>query len=154
MTKIFIVDDAAAYRDSLHRLLSLCGFEVAAAGGGPETAALVADFRPDVLLLDWRPDDRGDALRWIEQMRQGGADFPVVVASGYPCSRRESRLAGLTHVFRLTKPYSASALLATIETATGCPMPEPAKRAPARRNEKAVSGQIGPRRSVKSPVRE
>ena len=154
MTKILIVDDAAAYRDSLHCLLSLCGFDVAAAGGGPKAEALVADFRPDVLLLDWKLDEQGDELRWIERMREGGGDIPVIVASGYPCSRRESRLAGLSRVFRLTKPYSADALLATIETAAGCPLPEPAMRVPGRRNEKAISGRMGPRRGVKTPVRE
>ena len=154
MTKIFIVDDAAAYRDSLHRLLSLCGFEVAAAGSGPRTDALIADFHPHVLLLDWRLDEHGDGLPWIERLRQSGADFPLIVASGCPCSRREARLAALPQVFCLAKPYSSEALLATIEAATGCALREPAMRSAAEKQGESGSRKKRPRRALKTPVRD
>ena len=46
MTRILIVDDDAAYRNSLRTLLDLCGFETQVAAGARRSNALADESRP------------------------------------------------------------------------------------------------------------
>ena len=50
--RILVVDDEASIRDLVTTALEFVGFEVAAAADGMRGLAAVADFAPDLVLLD------------------------------------------------------------------------------------------------------
>ena len=118
MTRILIVDDDAAYRNSLRTLLDLCGFETQVAADADEAIRLADQLRPDLLVIDWMLNDYVDGLEVARMLRAGGLRAPLVVISGYPSSRIESQIAALPRAQFLPKPFSTEVLLATIETAT------------------------------------
>jgi CheY-like chemotaxis protein len=50
--RVLVVDDYAATRAALRRLLLRWGYEVREAGDGPEALREAGEFRPDAVLLD------------------------------------------------------------------------------------------------------
>ena len=52
MPKILVVDDSAAQRYSLSRMLKQCGHQVLEADSGEMALQLAADERPQVILMD------------------------------------------------------------------------------------------------------
>lgn len=67
-SKILLVDDDANARMILNRVLAKSGYEVKEASNGREALETVADFKPDVMLVDWMmPEMDGEQLaKWIK----------------------------------------------------------------------------------------
>jgi DNA-binding response OmpR family regulator len=117
MTRVLIVDDDAAYRDSLRSLLGLCGLEAAVAANGDEALKTAAAFTPDVLVIDWLLSNHVDGFDVIQALRTSGLTAPVIVISGYPSTPIKAQLKALPGVQFLTKPFPPKVLLAAIEAA-------------------------------------
>ena len=117
MTKVLIVDDDAAYRDSLQSLLGLHGLEAAVAATGDEALKTAAMFKPDVLVIDWLLSNHVDGFDVIQALRASGLTSPVILISGYPSPPLKAHLESLPDVQFLTKPFPPKVLLAAIETA-------------------------------------
>ena len=94
---VLVVDDDARVRAGLSRLLRATGFSVTDAADGQEALARLAEFTPDLVLLDLvMPDIDGfEVLRHIRSEPRS-ATIPVIMlsASSDPTVRRQAADAG------------------------------------------------------------
>jgi two-component system, OmpR family, response regulator MprA len=109
--RILVVDDDRAVRESLRRSLSFNGYSVELAHDGVEALDMIADDRPDALVLDVMMP-RLDGLEVCRQLRSTGDDLPILVLTA-----RDSvseRVAGLDAGADdyLPKPFALEELLA------------------------------------------
>jgi len=120
-----IIDDEPDTTTYLSALLSDHGWRVRSANRADEGLALLAQDRPDVLLLDLMMPDRG-GLSVLVAVRKDSAlaGMPIVVVSGI-----QQTLTADYHAFLgrfkhfhpdayLDKPIDAQQLLATLEALT------------------------------------
>jgi DNA-binding response OmpR family regulator len=117
MARVLIVDDEPAYRQSLRLLVPCEGFEVETAATGEEAFDIARRFVPDVLVVDWMLNDRGDGLGVAETLRAAHPGLRVVVITGYPTASLESRVHASSSIQFLTKPFTLSDLTTAIHKA-------------------------------------
>ncbi|MCO1593891.1 response regulator transcription factor [Micromonospora sp. RHAY321] len=111
--RILVVDDEAAVRDALSRLLRFEGYEVCLAADGASGLAEVRDRKPDAVILDVAMPGQ-DGLSVCRALRGDGNLVPVLMLTA-----RESvgdRVAGLDAGADdyLVKPFASQELLARI----------------------------------------
>ncbi|MGY2485485.1 PAS domain-containing hybrid sensor histidine kinase/response regulator [Cupriavidus sp. CP313] len=109
--RVLVVDDNADSADSMAELLGLLGHEARAAHGGQQALDMVAEFRPDCVLLDLEmPDMSGFEV--LPALRQAcgprAVQFLALTGHGTAEDQRRSELAGF-HA-HLTKPLAIEAL--------------------------------------------
>ncbi|HEY5678070.1 MAG TPA: response regulator, partial [Myxococcales bacterium] len=114
--RILLVDDNGDALEMLTELLRGAGHEVRSVSDGPSALEALADFRPEMAILDIglpAMDGYDLAARLRERL---GPEAPVLVAlSGYgqEADRQRSQAAGFA--LHLIKPVEAREILATIE---------------------------------------
>jgi two-component system cell cycle response regulator DivK len=112
---ILVVEDQEDNRQILYDLLGHAGYELAAAKSGKEALAVVAAWRPDLILMDMRlPDIDGyEATRHIKS-DPDLRSIPIIAVTSYALSGDEAkgRQAGCDAY--VTKPYSTRQLLAKV----------------------------------------
>ena len=110
-----ICDDDAALGALLKHVLSKHGFEVRTASDGQEGLELLAEARPDLLLLDLAMPHR-DGLAVLEALKtfEGKRPYTVVVSSheAGPKLEKASEL-GAQEVWK--KPFNAAELIKRVE---------------------------------------
>jgi DNA-binding response OmpR family regulator len=122
MTRILVVDDDAAFRFALTRLLTQSGYEVCTADDGSEGLRCMAQSRPDVLLVDiYMPQQ--DGIETIRLVHRAFPQVPIIAMSG-GTARHEpgnvlmaARKFGAQYTF--TKPFAPEVLLAALQTIRG-----------------------------------
>jgi CheY-like chemotaxis protein len=106
MARVLIVDDNDDVRESFDVVCEFWGHETATAADAGEALALVAAFKPDVVLLDLGlPGDLGgaDVSRRIRQT--DGCDVFIIALTGWTRARdREQALASGVDVVTLKPP--------------------------------------------------
>ena len=117
MTKILIVDDEPACRDSLCLLLSLESFEVEVAADGRAALEVATRQHPDVLLVDWMLDDHQDGLQVAEAIRAINPKLQTIVITGFPTPELEARVKAATATELLEKSSRPGDLLAAVKRA-------------------------------------
>jgi signal transduction histidine kinase/DNA-binding NarL/FixJ family response regulator len=113
--RLMVVDDLAANRDLLVRLLQPLGFELAEAGGGEEALARAAEFRPDLILMDMlMPDMDGlEATRRLLAVPDFAALRIVIVSANATAQDRAASSAAGACGF-VPKPIAHDQLLAEV----------------------------------------
>jgi PAS domain S-box-containing protein len=109
--RVLLVDDNADAAASLSLLLQLGGHTTQVAHSGSEALRLVAEFKPDIVLLDLGlPGMNGyEVARAIRARPELGRPFLVAVTGwGAPEDRLKSKQAGLDE--HLTKPVDISVI--------------------------------------------
>src|SRR3974390_2980385 len=81
-SRILVIDDEAAIRDSLRMTLEYEGYEFVGAATGQEGLALAEREAPDLILLDVKMPGM-DGLEVLERLRNMNDALPVVVISGH-----------------------------------------------------------------------
>ena len=81
-SRILVIDDEAAIRDSLKMTLEYEGYEFLGAATGHEGLALVERESPDLVLLDVKMPGM-DGLEVLDRIRAINDALPVVVVSGH-----------------------------------------------------------------------
>src|SRR5579864_5766328 len=81
-SRVLVIDDEAAIRDSLRMTLEYDGYEVIGAATGQEGLALAEREAPDLVLLDVKMPGM-DGLEVLERLRNMNEALPVVVISGH-----------------------------------------------------------------------
>ncbi len=112
-TRLVVVDDDRAVRESLRRALELEGYEVDLAEDGAEALARVAAASPDAIVLDVAMPDV-DGLTVCRTLREAGNRVPILMLTA-----RESvgdRVTGLDSGADdyLVKPFALDELLARL----------------------------------------
>ena len=113
---VAVVDDEAAVRVALRRLLCLAGYTAVTCSSGEEFIDSLAHRRPDCVLLDVHMAGL-TGLEVQARLQAEGIALPVVfiTASDNPEVARSALEAGGLRVLR--KPFSNAELLAAIEFA-------------------------------------
>ena len=113
---VHVLDDDAAVRRAMSRLLLAAGFEVSAHGTTAEFLHAVRDDAPGCLLLDVRMPD-GSGLDLLERLPALAPLLSVVIMTGYGDVRSSVRAMKLGAIDFLTKPISEETLVDAISAA-------------------------------------
>src|SRR4249919_2372668 len=81
-SRILVIDDEAAIRDSLRMTLEYEGYEFLGAATGQEGLALAEREAPDLVLLDVKMPGM-DGIEVLERLRHMNDALPVIVISGH-----------------------------------------------------------------------
>lgn len=85
--RVVIVDDQALVRHGIRTLLEIAGFDVVGeAADGESAVPMIAELRPDVVLLDLRMP-RGDGLWTLGELREREIEVPVLVLTTFDDDR-------------------------------------------------------------------
>jgi CheY-like chemotaxis protein len=116
MRKILITEDNPVNRELLHELLEARGYVVEEAGNGQEALQMIAQSRPDALLLDLNMPVL-DGFATVRKIREDAAisSLPVLAVTAYAMrgDREKTLEAGFDGY--LSKPINPSALDAELE---------------------------------------
>ena len=114
--RIAVVDDDAAVRKALLRLLETASYDVQTFGGAGEFIGALADNVPDCALIDLQmPDMSGLELQ--RYLNRAGVDIVTIVITAHdePGSRERCMAAGAAAY--LIKPLRKAALVTAINAA-------------------------------------
>ena len=121
--RVLIVDDSAAMRGFIGRVLELSGLETAAvleAGDGHEALSVLERDWVDVILSDINmPGMNGE--EFVRRLSESGVtdSIPVIIVSTDSTPVRREQLAALGARGYLAKPFAPEALRAEIERVLG-----------------------------------
>jgi signal transduction histidine kinase/ActR/RegA family two-component response regulator len=114
--RVIVVDDEPDVRTATAAMLERAGATVLALESGASMEEAIAEFRPDVLVLDiGMPGEDGYSLiRRIRRLPSWSGGIPAVSLTAH--ARDEDRQRALNHGFQahLAKPVNVGLLLATI----------------------------------------
>ncbi|HSG90157.1 MAG TPA: Hpt domain-containing protein [Pseudomonadales bacterium] len=113
---VMVVDDSVTVRKVTTRLLERKGFEVTVAKDGVEAVAMLAEMKPDVMLLDIEMP-RMDGFEVATHVRNDArlADLPIIMISSRTGDKHRERAEGIGVDRFLGKPFQEAELLSTIE---------------------------------------
>ena len=110
--RVLVVDDDAAVRAAMKRVLETAGYEVALAQDGEEATAQFLPEQTDLLLLDLNlPSHSGWDV--FERLTTRYPLVPVIIITGMPNQFPTAIAAGVSAL--MEKPIEPTALLQTID---------------------------------------
>ena len=115
LRQILIVEDERPIREMIAFALKRSGFEVREAEDSQSARVLLADRRPDLLLVDWMlPDMSGLELTRLVKRETATRDLPVIMLTAR--AAESDKVAGLDGGADdyVTKPFSPRELLSRI----------------------------------------
>jgi two-component system, NtrC family, nitrogen regulation response regulator NtrX len=114
-SRILVIDDEAAIRDSLRMIIEYEGYEFIGASSGPEGITLVERESPDLVFLDIKMPgmDGFDVLERIKAV----SDVPVVMISGHGTGATGADAVRRGAFDFIDKPPDTDRLLVTIQNA-------------------------------------
>lgn len=114
-SRILLVDDESAITDNLAPFLSRSGFAVAVVSDGAEALERLADFRPDLIVLDVLMP-RLDGREVLRRLRRAGNWIPVILLTqvGESAERAMALEEGADDY--LNKPFDPHELVARIRS--------------------------------------
>jgi two-component system nitrogen regulation response regulator NtrX len=116
-SRILVIDDEAAIRDSLKMTLEYAGYEFVGAATGQEGLALAERDAPDIVLLDIKMPGM-DGMDVLSRLRQMSDTTPVVMISGHGTTATAVEAIKRGAADFLDKPFeSTDRLLVTIANA-------------------------------------
>lgn len=112
---VMVVDDSVTVRKVTSRLLERHGMSVLTAKDGVDAMALLAEHRPDVLLLDIEMP-RMDGFEVATRIRQDQRlkDLPIIMITSRSGHKHRDRAMAIGVNEYLGKPYQESLLLQSI----------------------------------------
>ena len=113
--RILLVEDEAPIRQMLVFNLSRAGFDVAEAADCATARRLIADTRPDLLLVDWMlPDSSGLELTRALRREDANRELPIILLTAK--AEEQNKISGLDSGADdyITKPFSPKELIARI----------------------------------------
>ena len=113
--RILVVEDEAAIRQMISFNLARAGFDVAEAEDCGSARSMIADQRPDLVLVDWMlPDATGLELTRSLRRDSANRDLPIIMLTAR--AEERDKITGLDSGADdyITKPFSPRELLARI----------------------------------------
>jgi two-component system response regulator MprA len=112
-SRVLVVDDDRAVRESLRRSLEFNGYDVSLASDGAEALASIGRQSPDALVIDVMMP-RLDGIETTRALRTAGNDLPILVLTARDSvgDRVDGLDAGADDY--LTKPFALDELLARL----------------------------------------
>lgn len=110
---VLVVDDDSQFRETLVKLLSLRGFETAAASSGPAALERLKGKKYTFLLADMKMPDM-DGLKLIEQVHQNYPDTSIIAMTGYAEGYRYIDVINAGASDFIKKPFESEELEAKV----------------------------------------
>jgi len=114
--RILLADDEDTFRCATAELLRRRGYACDGAADGGSAAALLAERRHDLLIVDIRMQGNRD-LEVIAGLRRAGDSIPVVIVTGYPSLATAIKAVDLRVGAYLVKPVDFEDLLERVRLA-------------------------------------
>lgn len=114
--KILIVDDDAATREMVARLLTYEGYDTVTAADVPAAMHLLAESQPDLLITDIRLD----TYNGLHLIAMAPTPIPAIVLTGFadPAIQADARRLGAEYLVKPVSPATLCAIVArTLATA-------------------------------------
>ena len=105
---ILVVDDDQQVRATITRGLSALGYEVRDAAGGADALALIAEKKPQLVVLDYMMPGM-DGAETAREIAKVDPDLPVIFSTGHAALRALRQAAG-EGVSILEKPFTLAEL--------------------------------------------
>lgn len=115
--RVLIIEDEASAREASRRYLEFMGFIVETAASASEAESTAADFRPQVVVCDWRLAGARDGIDVARSMKTS-YDARIIFVTAYPLDELKDRTADMGVNRYLRKPISLTALADTINDLT------------------------------------
>ncbi|MBI3493980.1 MAG: sigma-54-dependent Fis family transcriptional regulator, partial [Acidobacteria bacterium] len=115
-SRILVIDDEAAIRDSLRMTLEYEGYECIGAATGQEGLALVERETPDLVLLDVKMPGM-DGLEVLDRLRNMNETLPVVVVSGHGSISTAVEATKKGAFDFIEKPFASERVLVSLRNA-------------------------------------
>src|SRR5881394_1243980 len=115
-SRILVIDDEAAIRDSLRMTLEYEGYEFIGAATGQEGLALAERESPDLVLLDVKMPGM-DGLEVLDRLRSMNDGIPIVVISGHatvPTAVEATKKGAFDFI---EKPFASDRVLVSLRNA-------------------------------------
>jgi two-component system nitrogen regulation response regulator NtrX len=90
--RLLLVDDEEEFRNSAGRALERQGFALTEAESGERAIEILADFRPDVVVLDLKMQGM-DGIATLQRIRESDENLPVIILTGH--GSYEDALSGI-----------------------------------------------------------
>jgi len=123
--EILVVDDDADIRDSLQLILERDGYAVRSAANGSQARDLLAEWQPDLVILDVMMDTDTEGFDVAHELRAGGtlAETPIILLTSFLEKVRETGPEQFQTIlgepwparWLFEKPIDSAKLLAKIE---------------------------------------
>lgn len=113
MKRILVIDDDKDITALLQRFLTKNGYEVQIAWSGSEGMEKLIDFKPDLVMSDYRLDDMTGA-DLLTKIKDINAQIPVLIITGYSDLKTAVSVIRLGAVDYITKPLLPEEILYTI----------------------------------------
>ena len=115
-SRILVIDDEAAIRESLKMTLEYEGYDVASAPTGPEGLTLAEREAPDLVLLDVKMPGM-DGIEVLERLRSLNDTLPVIVISGHGTISTAVEATKKGAYDFIEKPFSSEKVLVSLRNA-------------------------------------
>jgi CheY-like chemotaxis protein len=116
IARVMVVDDEPQIVAVLGELLAELGYATRSAMTGPEALRLVAEFQPDVVLLDLAlPEIRGEIV--LEQIHRTSPHVPVIMVTGNDDPDVARRTLAQGAFDYIAKPFTIGRLQQVLEAA-------------------------------------
>jgi two-component system nitrogen regulation response regulator NtrX len=115
-SRILVIDDEAAIRDSLRMTLEYEGYEFLGAATGQEGLALAERDAPDLVLLDVKMPGM-DGIEVLERLRNMNEAVPVIVVSGHGTISTAVEATKKGAFDFIEKPFASERVLVSLRNA-------------------------------------
>src|SRR5918996_629694 len=115
-SRILVIDDESAIRDSMRMILEYEGYEFLGASSGQEGLALIERESPDLVFLDIKMPGL-DGLEVLPRIRAADESLPVVMISGHATVSTAVEATKLGAFDFIEKPLASERVLVTIRNA-------------------------------------
>jgi len=115
-SRVLVIDDEAAIRDSLRMTLEYEGYEFIGAATGQEGLALAERDAPDLVLLDVKMPGM-DGLEVLERLRNMNESLPIVVVSGHGTISTAVEATKKGAFDFIEKPFASERVLVSLRNA-------------------------------------
>jgi len=115
-SRILVIDDEAAIRDSLRMTLEYEGYECILAATGPEGLTMAERELPDLVLLDVKMPGM-DGLEVLERLRAAHETLPVIVVSGHGTISTAVEATKKGAFDFIEKPFASDRVLVSLRNA-------------------------------------
>ncbi|MFN7914422.1 MAG: sigma-54 dependent transcriptional regulator [Vicinamibacterales bacterium] len=115
-SRILVIDDEAAIRDSLRMTLEYEGYEVVLAATGQEGLTLAEREAPDLVILDVKMPGM-DGIEVLERLRTMNDALPVIVVSGHGTISTAVEATKKGAFDFIEKPFASDRVLVSLRNA-------------------------------------
>jgi two-component system nitrogen regulation response regulator NtrX len=115
-SRILVIDDEAAIRDSLRMILEYEDYQFLGAGNGQDGLALVQREHPDLVLLDIKMPGV-DGMEVLRKLHALDETLPVVMISGHGTTSTAVEAIRSGAIDFLDKPLSSERVIVTLQNA-------------------------------------